>query len=47
VKDIYFNSLFGKPSSSPQQEFDRVYSSQAGFAELDEQLSSFTMTVEK
>lgn len=47
VKDIYINSLFGKPDGGAPIEFDRVYDTLAGYARLDEQNSSFTMTVEK
>lgn len=47
IKDVFINVIYGKPSSAPKQEFNRVYDSLAGYATLNETDSVFNFIVQK
>jgi hypothetical protein len=47
VTDVFYNNATGKPSSGPAQTFDRIYTTLAGYALLNEVDSIFTMILEK
>lgn len=47
IKDVFINKIYGKPDAAPKQEFNRIYSTLAGYATLNISDSKFNLIVQK